>query len=177
MEAAVIAFLVLATATIAGAFILLWSKYVVHSTFGFMLALLGVAGFYVLLGSDFLAVTQVVVYVGGVVILYLFGIMLTPPDLRERNLKLIAACSLVACVVALYLIDAANVFGASTIVTSFAVEAGAGMPRPDIDVINRVGKGFLDREQYLLAFELASILLLVALLGSVYIARRKEDAK
>ena len=164
MEAAVIAFLVLATATIAGAFILLWSKYVVHSTFGFMLALLGVAGFYVLLGSDFLAVTQVVVYVGGVVILYLFGIMLTPPDLRERNLKLIAACSLVACVVALYLIDAAN-------------EAGAGMPRPDIDVINRVGKGFLDREQYLLAFELASILLLVALLGSVYIARRKEDAK
>ena len=117
MEAAVIAFLVLATATIAGAFILLWSKYVVHSTFGFMLALLGVAGFYVLLGSDFLAVTQVVVYVGGVVILYLFGIMLTPPDLRERNLKLIAACSLVACVVALYLIDAANVFGASTIVT------------------------------------------------------------
>lgn len=174
MEAAVIAFLVLATATIAGAIIVLWSKYVVHSTFGLMLALLGVAGFYVLLGSDFLAVTQVVVYVGGVVILYLFGIMLTPPDLRERSLKLIAACSLVAVIVALYLIDAVGAFGAG-IGSSFAKEAG--MPRPSIDVIRSVGKSFLDREQFLLAFEMASILLLVALLGAVYIARRKEDAK
>jgi NADH-quinone oxidoreductase subunit J len=60
-----LAFFVLATAVVAGALITLWSRYVVHSAFGLMLALLGVAGLYVTLGSDFLAVVQVIVYVGG----------------------------------------------------------------------------------------------------------------
>jgi NADH-quinone oxidoreductase subunit J len=172
MELEILAFLVLATAAIAGAIITLWSRYVVHSAFGLMLTLLAVAGFYVLLGSDFLAVTQVVVYVGGVVVLYLFGVMLTPPDLGERSLLRVGICgafgliALVVLVGASYGLDLERVSGLD-------VTAG-GTPRGTL--IKDVGRQFMNRTDYLLAFELASVLLLVALVGAVFIARRRGEA-
>ncbi len=170
MDTLTLMFLLIATITIAGSLITLWSKYVVHSVFGLMLALLGVAGFYVLLGADFLAVTQIVVYVGGVLVLYLFGIMLTPPDRAERNVKLIVFCSLPAVAGAMYLIGSARAMEGKWL-------PGKELPPPPgKHLIHQVGHSFLDKDQYLLAFELASVLLLVVLVGAVYIARRRWEA-
>ena len=163
-------FLVLATAAIAGSLITLWSKYVVHSTFGLMLALTAVAGFYVLLGSDFLAVTQLVVYVGGVVVLYLFGVMLTPPDLGERSLKRVAVFGAIALAALIVLVASANQMEGRW----QGLAAGGGTPRGTL--IKDVGRGFMEKQGYLLAFELASVLLTVALVGSVFIARRRGEA-
>lgn len=170
MEPLTLMFFVLATITIAGSLITLWSKYVVYSVFGLMLTLLGVAGFYVLLQADFLAVTQVVVYVGGVLVLYLFGIMLTPPDRAERSVKLIASCSVLAVLASIYLMSSARAMEGKWI------PGKAEAPPPGKHLIHQVGHGFLDKDQYLLAFELASVLLLVVLVGAVYIARRRWEA-
>lgn len=169
MDALTLMFLLLATITIAGSLITLWSKYVVYSVFGLMLSLLGVAGFYVLLGADFLAVTQIVIYVGGVLVLYLFGIMLTPPDRGERSIKLIASCSLLAVVAAIYLMSSARAMEGKW------VPGKELPPPPGKHLIHQVGRSFLDKDQYLLAFELASVLLLVVLVGAVYIARRRWE--
>ena len=165
-------FLVLATAAIAGALIALWSKYVVHSTFGLMLTLLAVAGFYVLLGSDWLAVTQVVVYVGGVVVLYLFGVMLTPPDLGERSLKRVIPVALIGVTALIFLLNSAS--GMEENWRDLDAAAG-GRPRGGT-LIDDIGRQFMERSEYLLPFELASVLLLVALVGAVYIARRRGEA-
>jgi NADH-quinone oxidoreductase subunit J len=161
-----LAFFVLATAVVAGALITLWSRYVVHSAFGLMLALLGVAGLYVTLGSDFLAVVQVIVYVGGVVVLYLFGIMLTPPDLNERSVVRVGAGTVVALLVL-------AIFGtaALSIPSWVGLSPAGGGPR-DISIIREIGLRFMDHDHLLLAFELASVVLLVALIGAVFIARR-----
>lgn len=161
-----IAFFLLATACVAGALITLWSRYVVHSAFGLMLALLGVAGLYVTLGSDFLAVVQVIVYVGGVVVLYLFGIMLTPPDLAERN-KVRVGIGTVLAVLVIALLGTAALG-----VQDWAYLSPSGGGPQDTEVIREIGARFMARDQLLLAFELASVLLLVALIGAVFIARR-----
>ncbi len=168
MSAEILAFLVLATATVAGGVVTLWSRYVVHSAFGLMLSLLGVAGFYVLLGSDFLAVTQVVVYVGGVVVLYLFGVMLTPPDREERSIRRIAVAGIFAVAALVVLLKA--VFGMEG--RWYGVDPDRG-PASGGAVIREVGNAFMDKEAYLLPFEIASVLLLVALVGAVFIARRE----
>lgn len=173
MTPEVLAFVLLATAAIAGGIITLWSRYVVHSTFGLMLTLLAVAGFYVLLGSDFLAVTQVIVYVGGVVVLYLFGVMLTPPDLGERSLKRIGIFGAIALVGLIILLNATYRLDTTKLV-GLDLEAG-GTPRGSL--IKDVGRQFMLKSDYLLAFELASVLLLVALVGAVFIARRRGEVE
>ena len=165
-------FLVLATAAIAGALIALWSKYVVHSTFGLMLTLLAVAGFYVLLGSDWLAVTQVVVYVGGVVVLYLFGVMLTPPDLGERSFKRVIPVLLIGVTALVFLLNSAGGMKGQW----RNLDAAGGAPRSNEGLIKEIGHRFMEKGEFLLAFELASVLLLVALVGAVYIARRRGEA-
>ncbi len=170
MNPEVLAFLVLAAATIAGCIVTLWSRYVVHSAFGLMLALLGVAGFYVLLGSDFMAVTQVVVYVGGVVVLYLFGVMLTPPDLEERSIRrIILGGAFGAAVLAVLLGAVYDMPG------RWYGVAGETQPARPAGVVREVGSAFLDKEGYLLPFEIAAVLLLVALIGAVFIARREAE--
>ncbi|PIE24806.1 MAG: NADH-quinone oxidoreductase subunit J [Planctomycetota bacterium] len=161
-----IAFFILATAVVAGALITLWSRYVVHSAFGLMLALLGIAGLYVTLGSDFLAVVQVIVYVGGVVVLYLFGIMLTPPDLEERCRKRVGVGTLLAFIVL-------GLLGTSALgIHDWVGLSPSGGGVQEGSVIREIGLRFMDHGSMLLAFELASVVLLVALIGAVFIARR-----
>jgi NADH-quinone oxidoreductase subunit J len=163
-------FLVLCVATICGAFLTLWSRYVVHAAFGLMISLLGVAGFYLLLGSDFLAVTQVVVYVGGVVVLYLFGVMLTPPDLEERSKKRIVVVGGIAVLALIGLLR--SVFQLSAHWKTMSL---VGPKEGEPGLIDSVGRSFLESDRFLLPFEVASVLLLVALVGAVFLARRKVE--
>ncbi len=166
MSPSLIAFVVMATAVLAGGIICMWSRYVVHSAFGLMLSLVGVAGFYVLLGSDYLAIAQIVMYVGGVVVLYLFGVMLTPPDIEERSVPRLAVLAGLALAAILLLLRSLRD-------ATFATAAEPA-PAPDGTVIYRLGRQLLHKDGYLLPFELASVLLLVALIGAVFIARRRE---
>ena len=81
------AFALFAVMTLGGALVCIWERSVVRSAFALMATFLGIAGFFVLLESDFLAMAQILIYVGGILALILFGVMLTPPDMGERKLN------------------------------------------------------------------------------------------
>jgi len=65
----------------------LWSKNVLYAAFSLLLTFLGIAALYVLAGADFLAITQILVYVGGILILLIFGVMLTNQAGNKQNTK------------------------------------------------------------------------------------------
>jgi NADH-quinone oxidoreductase subunit J len=161
------AFGLFALLTLGGGLICLFERSVVRSAFALMSTFLGTAGFFLLLGSDFLAMAQVLIYVGGILALLLFGVMLTPPDLSERRLlRVFAALFAAGGVATLVVVRCADV---PAFTRTGAIEAHAS----DAELI---GVAFLDPAQYLVAFELAAVFLTVALVAAVYIARRRVDA-
>jgi NADH-quinone oxidoreductase subunit J len=139
---------------------------IVHAVFSLMLCFGGVAGIYALAGADFLAVTQLVVYVGGVLVLFAFGILLTGRtaaglgrhEVRHRPLALLLGVVLF--------------FGIVKAVTASAGFAtGSGKPAAE-GTTSGLGRILLG--DYILAFEFASVLLLVALVGAAYLVRRSK---
>ena len=157
-------FWIFAALAVVGAIGTVWMRYVVHSAFALMGTLFGIAGLFVLLGADFLAVSQVLIYVGGILVLILFGIMLTPPDRSERSAKRVVW--LTASVLAIVGALAAQIGSA---VRWF--ERPLAPPQPTAAPI---GRELLDPEGSLVLFELISVVLLVALVGAVFIARRRK---
>lgn len=158
-------FLLFAGMTVGGSIATVWMKYVVHSAFALMAAFIGIAGLFLMLGADFLAVAQILIYVGGILVLFLFGIMLTPPDRRERNSKRVLSLGLPVLAIVLFV---ALQIGA---VVKWIVRPEIPPPGPTAESI---GKALLNPTGYLIPFELISVVLLVALIGSVFIARRKK---
>jgi NADH-quinone oxidoreductase subunit J len=126
----------------------------------------GVAGFFVLLGADFLAMAQVLIYVGGILALILFGVMLSPPDLGERKLTRVLGGLAVGLLALLW------VGGKVAATAKWAVAPELPEMRSHA---REVGVGFLAASQYVVAFELAAVLLTVALVAAVYIARRRTS--
>ena len=139
---------------------------IVHAVFSLLLCFVGVTGIYVLAGADFLAITQVVVYVGGVLVLLAFGILLTgrtaqalgEKEVRHRPLGLIVGALLLA-----------GLITALRHSQDFAAPAAGGAPEGTITGIGRLLLG-----DYIVLFEFASILLLVALVGAAYLVRRTD---
>lgn len=153
----------LAAITLASALVVVTARNLVRSAFALLFTLGGVAGLYVYLHADFLAATQVVVYVGGILVLILFGVMLTAKiasvELYQgtgrvgRSLLLFAALLLVLF----------NVY--------FNTEWPVRRVADTGPTAARIGTAFMT--DYLLPFEVVSVLLLAALIGAVLIARRE----
>ena len=159
-----LAFGFFAASTIGGGLICVWERSVVRSAFALMLTFGGVAGFFVLLGADFLAVAQLLIYVGGILALILFGVMLSPPDLAERKIpRVVGGLADIALAIAWV--------GAKVAATA-SWPKGDGLP-PTTGHAKEIGVGFLASDGYVVAFELAAVLLTVALVAAVYIARRR----
>jgi NADH-quinone oxidoreductase subunit J len=150
---------------LGGSLLCIWERSVVRSAFCLLATFGGTAGLFGLLGADYLAMAQVLIYVGGILALILFGVMLTPPDLNERKLpRVVTGLALVGAGFA-YL--AARV--ASGVRWAQAEELGEPVSRAA-----ELGVGFLAADRYVVAFELAAVLLTVALVAAVYIARRRR---
>jgi NADH:ubiquinone oxidoreductase subunit 6 (subunit J) len=158
-------FWIFAGLTLGSAFVVVLSRTLIYSAFALLVTFFGVAGLYVLLGADFLAATQILVYVGGILVLLLFGVMLTHRiydlDLRSETTQLGSG-----------LIVAAGLF---VVLSAVALKTEwpnlARLPAPTTAPIGRL---FL--REYLLPFEAASVLLLVALMGAAMIVRRRRSA-
>ena len=161
-----LAFYLLAALTVAGAGMVAFSRNILHSAFALLAAFLGVAGLYVLLAADLLAVVQLLVYAGGVLVLILFAVMLTAridaanvsnPTLGVAGglLALVAVCGPMAWV-------AWNFEWPERIA---AVEPTTA----------RIGAALLG--PYVLPFEIVSVLLVAALVGAVTLARGPVDRK
>jgi NADH-quinone oxidoreductase subunit J len=165
-EAAV--FWVFAIVTVGSAAVVVLSRTLIYSAFALLFTFFGVAGLYVLLGADFLAATQLLIYVGGILVLLLFGVMLTHKiyDLDLRSESAGPGTGLAPASVAV---------GLFVILSFTAVRTQwMSVPRTPGPTTEEIGRLFLG--QYLLPFEAASVLLLVALLGAAMIVRRRRDA-
>jgi NADH-quinone oxidoreductase subunit J len=142
------------------------ARSLIYNAFALLGTFFGVAGLYLLLGADFLAATQLLIYVGGILVLLLFGVMLTHKiydlDLRSEITQFLPG-----------LIVSAGVFGILAL-TAVATPWAGGTGRAPSPTTEEIGGLFLG--QYLLPFWAASVLLLVALIGAAMIVRRKRVA-
>ncbi|RMH05173.1 MAG: NADH-quinone oxidoreductase subunit J [Planctomycetota bacterium] len=161
----VLAFWFFAALTIGCALLALLHRNVVNSAFALLGTLLGLAGFYVLLAADFLAMTQVLIYAGGILVLILFGLMLTPPVTNERRFgRILVAVAVVGLGAVAFWEKARGAVWHAAAREELAAPAGT---------VREIGLEFLRRDSWLLPFELASVVLLAGLVGAVYIARRR----
>ena len=153
--------------TIASALAVVTVRNIVHAAFALMVTLFGVAGLYVFLQADFLAATQVIVYVGGILVLILFGVMMTSGRLEMRihieRGQLLLGGGISIALLMLLLTVIANTPGWKNL-----TDDGASLE----PTTKRIGEMILN-EKFLLPFEVASVLLLVALIGAALISRKE----
>lgn len=162
MELTTILFYLFSVVTLGAAAIMVFSKNIVHSAFALMFSLMGVAALYVLLYADFLAATQLLVYVGGILILILFGLMLTTQG-HSFSFKSISVNLLPASVLS----------GAAAILLIFAfttTDWNLTETAERSDTIHDLG--MLLMGEYLLPFIIAGVLLLIAIIGAILMSTR-----
>ena len=166
MVAQNVAFWILAIAMGCGAIGVVRSQNVVHAALYLVVVLAGAAAQYILLAAEFVAWVQVLIYIGAIVILFLFGIMLTRAPMRARGQPR-QRPALAGAVVWLFLFGVitallVDAYGGKEIKLQTSSSRSAG-PAPSPSSIFR---------DYVVPFEVVSMLLLAALVGAVVIARR-----
>jgi NADH-quinone oxidoreductase subunit J len=166
-----IAFYIIAACILGFAVLVIATRDTVHSVLFLVLDFLFVAALYVLLSAPFLAVIQILVYAGGIVVLYLFVVMLVnlkrPPEAHQdphRRTKLGFALAV------LVLLE----FGAIIAYQTVQPVAPGGLGRAVLPVTGNTQEvGWLLYTRYLIPFEVASMLLLVAMIGAIVLAKRE----
>lgn len=157
-----IIFYLFAAVTILSAFFVVTTKNIVHSAFYLLFTLFGVAGLYIMLGADFIGVVQLVIYVGGILILLLFGVMLTNKitnvQIKTGTMQVLPA----SIAVGLF----AGILAAALITTTWK---SVQTPNPQTTVYSL---GALLLQDYVVVFELLGIILLIALIGAASMARK-----
>lgn len=153
--------------TVTSGIVVVTVRNIVHAAFSLMVTLFGVAGLYVFLQADFLAATQVIVYVGGILVLILFGVMMTSGRL-EMRIHIERGQLLLGGVIALALLMLLLTTIANTPQWKNIVDEGEQL-QPTTE---RIGTLILNG-QFLLPFEVVSVLLLVALIGAALISRKE----
>lgn len=154
-------FYIIAIVTLGSALKMVISKNIFHSALMMMVAFLGIAGVFILLHADFLAVTQVLVYAGAITIFVVFAIMFTMKgDMKTTNLfsKNIVPGALLALVMIV-------VNAVMALTTKWPLKLGI----PPEETAREVANLLLTK--YVVAFELTAVLLLVAMLGAIVIVK------
>jgi NADH:ubiquinone oxidoreductase subunit 6 (subunit J) len=164
MNPGTLVFGISAATALVGALLAVGLRNIFHNILGFALAMLGVAGVFLGLGSDFLAAVFVLVYVGAVAIAMVYAVMLSHPldqPARPRS--------------------AAKVWGAAGLAAGAAaalwmlVRGAPWAAGPPVEPVGAAGIGARFLTDYVLAFELISVLLLVAMMGAVMVARQNRE--
>jgi NAD(P)H-quinone oxidoreductase subunit 6 len=156
-------FYLLAALTVGSAMLVAFSRNILYSTFALLGAFMGVVGIYVLLAADFVAMVQLLVYVGGILVLTIFAVMLTQgiADVTVTNRAVGVIPSLLTVAI-------------SGVVMLYAVfktpwhQAARGAAGP---TTYGIGNALLG--EYALPFEVASMVLLTALVGAIVISRHE----
>ncbi|HXH28395.1 MAG TPA: NADH-quinone oxidoreductase subunit J [Candidatus Polarisedimenticolia bacterium] len=166
MTPSAVIFYVFASIALVAAVMVIWSRHPVHSAIYLVLTFLCVAGIYVLLQAEFIAAVQVLVYAGGIMVLFLFVIMLVNlTEAARSRMRVHAGVSALIglAVVGLILYVYAHGHPANP-------AAGGALPGA---AGNLQAVGLALYRDYVLPFEVASILLLVAMIGAIVLARQK----
>ena len=164
-----IIFLIVGAATLLSALMVVTMRNLVHAALWLVATLFGVAILYMLLNAGFLAVVQVVVYIGAIAILFIFAVMLTRRQANDTGAALnknwwAGALMAVATFAGLaFLLQSWSGFSK----TASVIPSG-------FDAVNQLGDALTSPAGYVLPFEVASVLLLAALVGAVYLAFNKK---
>jgi NADH:ubiquinone oxidoreductase subunit 6 (subunit J) len=157
-----ITFIILALITVIPAAFVVTSRNIFHAGLWLLPTLVGIAGLYLTLGGEFLAAIQVLIYVGGIMVLLLFAVLLTrriaDPEARTHNRLEVWGfiCALALTILLVWALR--QQFGGVAALTPLPAGTTANM-----------GEALLNT--YLLPFEVASVLLLAAIIGAIVIAR------
>jgi NAD(P)H-quinone oxidoreductase subunit 6 len=163
MSIATAVFYLIALITVVSAGMVAFSRNIIYSAFSLLGTFMGVAGLYIFLGADFVAAVQVLIYVGGILVLILFAVMLTHriTDVQITNRAAGRIPALIVVGVLTYLlIDAIN-------------ETPWAKAKEVVYAATTAKIGDLFLYTYLLPFELASLVLLAALIGAVVLSRKE----
>lgn len=172
MEAA--AFYGFSILAIASALFILFSKNLIYGAFALFFSFLGVAALYVLAGADFLAVTQIMVYVGGILVLLIFGIMLTQKAKEQTSsespnrVEVFSSRGLASFFIGsgLFVLLGLIILSGQFVESDEAIHANSTLKTIGVKLMT----------SHLLPFEIAAILLLVALVGAAYLALNRKTA-
>ena len=165
-----VAFGIVAVAMAIAALRVVTTKNLVHAALYLVVVLAGVAAQYILLAAEFVAATQVLVYIGAIVVLFLFGIMLTraklgrDQDLTNKSWPVAAATALLLFGVMAY-----------ALIDQFHWTETPMPPNPQITTVDGSNTATVSDSifsTYLLPFEVVSVLLLAALVGAIVLARK-----
>lgn len=157
-------FYLFALITVVSAFLVVFLSNIMRAVFSLLFTLFGIAGLFLFLHADFLAATQVLIYVGGVLVLLLFGIMLTQRmvegEIRSGRIQFIPTMIAIGILFSLLMFVIFR--------TPWHIQGPANFQQTTAEI------GRLLMTEWILPFEIASILLLAALVGSVSIARLRR---
>ncbi len=170
-----IAFYAFSALTLIGALAVLLTRNVLYAAFFLLLTLLGVAGLFVLASADFLAVAQIMIYIGGVLVLVIFGVMLThkaeaPADTSSQQPNRIASLNRTGAFSNWFfaLLITGGLFLALFVLLVRANFVLLNQPVGWQSTVTTIGKQLMT--EYVVPFEIAGILLLAALVGATYLA-------
>jgi NADH-quinone oxidoreductase subunit J len=166
---AILAFYLFATLTIASAIAVIFARNPVHSVLWLILSFFNAAGLMLLLGAEFIAMLVVIVYVGAVAVLFLFVVMMLDIDfaqLRSGFTRNLPFGIIIAMVLAFEIVVAIMSHKAGPVLADGRIAAPS---RPNI-----VALGQLLYSRYLLPFEIAGLILLVAMIGAIVLTHRRR---
>jgi NADH-quinone oxidoreductase subunit J len=166
-----IVFLLFSVITLGGGLAVVTNRNLIHGAVWLIVSLFGVAGLFVLLSAPFLAAVQVLVYIGAIAILIIFSVMLTRGMTRMREVynKQWSLSLIVAILLFVMLI-------VGVVLPVWGNGAPMASPNPAEVVADTadLGVALVDGNQYVLPFEVASLLLTAAMIGAIVIARDRE---
>ena len=156
-------FAVISSIVIASALWVVVSKNLIHAAVSLLVTLFGIAGLYIFLYADFIAATQIMVYVGGILVLIIFGVMLTN-KIDKPSIATSSRNQLIGMLVSslIFVFQMAVIFKTNW-KTSEALDTAE-------ETVRQIGELLLTT--YLLPFEIASVLLLSALVGAALLSRK-----
>ena len=169
MDASQIIFIATAALIVSSALMVVTTRNLVHAALWLIVALFGVAVVFVLLEAGFLAVVQVVVYIGAIAIMFIFAVMLTRKDMRDQGPQINPSWP------AALILSVLSFAGLGLLLSGFTNKDHLpGLLPPNLDPLLALGNVLVSPNAFVLPFEVASVLLVAALVGAVYLARNKK---
>ncbi|MCC7321018.1 MAG: NADH-quinone oxidoreductase subunit J [Rubellimicrobium sp.] len=174
MTAAAFTFYLFALSVLAGGLMTVLSRNPVHSVLWLILTFLSAAGLFVLLGAEFVAMLLIIVYVGAVMVLFLFVVMMLDVDFAALKGEMARHMPLALLIGVIILMQLAMAFGA----WDFADGIEGRLAAPAGDLANTRALGLLLYDRYFLLFQMAGLVLLVAMIGAILLTmRHRVDVK
>ena len=181
MPLAAFAFWIFASSAVASGLMVIFSRNPVHSVLFLILAFISAAGLFILMGAEYLAMVLVVVYVGAVAVLFLFVVMMLDVDFVEMKQGVLEYLPIGGAIALVVVVELILAFAARTMPTDAELAAAhpmatLGSPLASPGALHNIeGLGLVLYTDYVLYFQLAGMILLVAMIGAIVLTFRTRE--